>query len=60
MQFCIKNVPSISDLCAGQIVLPPSPHGQPRGQKKNVCDKKGQGTRKKGEISDYLGRGKEK
>ena len=38
--------------------IPPS--GQPRGQRKNVCDKKGRGTRKKGEISDYIGRGKEK
>ena len=48
-------------LCAGQIVLPPSLPGQPRGQRKNVCDKKrGGGTRKKGEISDYVGRGKEK
>ena len=34
--------------------------GQPRGQKKNVCDKKGRGTRKKGEFGDYIGRGKEK
>ena len=31
------------NLCAGQTVLPPSPTptpGQPRGQRKNVCDKK--------------------
>ena len=26
-------------LCAGQFFLPPSPPGQPRGQRKNVCDK---------------------
>ena len=47
-------------LCAGQIVLPQFPPGQPRGQRKNVCDKKGRGTLKKGEISDYIGRDKEK
>ena len=35
------------------------PKGQARGQRKNVCDKKGRRTRKKGEISDYIGRGKE-
>ena len=38
--------------CAGQIVLPPSPPGQPRGQGKNVFDQKGRGTRKKGDFSD--------
>ena len=27
----------------------------PRGQRKKVCDKKGRGTRKKGQISDYMG-----
>ena len=27
---------------------------------KNVCDQKGRGTRKKGDFSDYIGRGKEK
>ena len=33
-------------LCAGQIVLPPSPPGLLRGQMKNGCDKKGRGTAK--------------
>ena len=52
----------MSKLCAGQIVLlsSPTPLLQPQGQRKNVCDKKGLGTRKKGEISDYIGRSKEK
>ena len=36
----------------------PIPHGQPWGQRKNVCDKKGRGTRKKGDFGDYIGRGK--
>ena len=55
---CHKNT---SALCAGQIVLPPfPPSGQPQGQRKNVCDKKRWGSRKKGEISDYIGQGKEK
>ena len=35
----------------------PIPPGQPRGQRKYACDKKGRGTRKKG---DYIGRGKYK
>ena len=39
---------------------PIPPPGKPRGQRKNACDRKGRGTRKKGEISDYIGRGKEK
>ena len=30
-----------TSLCPGQIGLPPSPLRQPRGQRKNVCDKKG-------------------
>ena len=47
-------------LWAGQIVLPPSPHGQPRGQTENVCDKKGRGTGKKSDYSVYIGRGKGK
>ena len=49
-------------LCAGQIVLPPSPlPGQPRGQKKNVCDKKGRGTGKKRVIRVFReGQGKNK
>ena len=34
--------------------------GQPRGQRKNVCDNEGQGTRKKGDFCEYIGRGKEK
>ena len=34
-------------LCAGQIVLPPSPPGQPRGQRKYARDKKGRGTQKR-------------
>ena len=38
----------------------PIPPGQPRDQRKNACDEKGRGTRKKGEFSDYIGRGKEK
>ena len=37
----------------------PIPPGQPRRQRKNVCNKKGRGTWKKGEISDYIGRGKD-
>ena len=37
--------------------LPP-PTGQPRGQRKYACDKKGRGTRKKGDFGDYVGRGK--
>ena len=48
----------LSLLCAGQIVLPPSPPGQPRGQRKYLCDKKGRGTRKKGDFGDYIGLGK--
>ena len=36
----------------------PIPPGQPRGQRKYVCDKKGRGTRKKGDFGDYIGRGK--
>ena len=36
----------------------PHPPGQPRGQKKHVCDKKGRGTRKKGEFGDYIVWGK--
>ena len=50
----------VPELSAAQIVLPLSPPGQHRGQRKNVCEKKGRGTRKKGEISDYIGRGKKK
>ena len=40
--------------------IPPPLPVQPRDQKKNGCDEKGRGTRKKGEFSDYIGRGKEK
>ena len=36
---------NLCDLCTAQMVLTPSP-GQPGGQKKNVCDKKGRGTGK--------------
>jgi len=43
-----------------KLLCPYSPPGQPRGQRKNVCDEKGRGTRKKGDFSDYIGRGKEK
>ena len=31
---------------------------RPRGQRKYACDKKGRGTRKKGDFGDYIGRGK--
>ena len=37
--------------------LPPGHHG---GQKKNVCDKKGQSTGKKSDYSVYKGRGNAK
>ena len=37
---------------------PIPPPGQPRGQRKYACDKKGRGTRKKGDFGDYIGRGK--
>ena len=37
---------------------PIPPPGQPRGQRKYACDKKGRGTRKKGDFVDYIGRGK--
>ena len=37
---------------------PIPPLGQPRGQRKYVCDQKGRGTRKKGDFGDYIGRGK--
>ena len=36
----------------------PIPPRQPRGQRKYACDKKGRGTRKKGDFGDYIGRGK--
>ena len=36
----------------------PIPPGQPRGQRKYACDKKGRGTRKKGDFGNYIGRGK--
>ena len=36
----------------------PPPPGQPWGQKKYACDKKGRGTRKMGDFGDYIGRGK--
>ena len=39
--------------------IPPLPV-QPRDQKKNGCDEKGRGTRKKGEFSDYIEGGSEK
>ena len=42
--------------CSAPIPLP----GAARGQSKNVCDKKGRGTREKADFSDYIGRGKEK
>ena len=35
-----------------------NPPGQPRGQRKYACEKKGRGTRKKGDFGDYAGRGK--
>ena len=38
----------------------PPPPGQPRGQRKNVCDKKGRGTGKKVDHSVHIGRGKKK
>ena len=38
----------------------PLPPGQARGQKRNVFDKKGRGTRKEGDFSDYIGWGNEK
>ena len=47
-------------LCAGQIVLPPSPPGQARGRRKDLCDKKGRGTGKKSDYRIYIGRGKAK
>ena len=34
------------------------PVGQPRGQRKYACDKKGRGTRGKGDFGDYIERGK--
>ena len=37
---------------------PIPPRGQPRGQRQYACDKKGRGTRKKGDFGDYIGRGK--
>ena len=44
-----------------KLVCPhPSPPGQRRGQTKNEFDKKGLGTRKKGDFCDYTGREKEK
>ena len=42
-----RYILSWTTLCVGQIVLPPSPLRQPRGQRKNVCDKYGRGTGKK-------------
>ena len=39
--------------------IPPL-QGQPWGQRKNVCDKKGQGTGKKSDYSVYIGQGKAK
>ena len=51
MQVCICM------LCAGQIVLiPPYHHRAARGQRKNVCNKKGQGT--KNELKKGQGTGK--
>ena len=45
-------------LCAGQIVLPPSPSGSP-GVRENMCViKKGGALEKKGDFGDYIGRGK--
>ena len=35
---------------------PIPPAGQPRGQRKYECDKKGWDTRKKGYFGDYIGR----
>ena len=36
----------------------PIPPGHPWGQRKYACDKKGWGTRKKGDFGDYIGQGK--
>ena len=55
-----QNYRHIPRLCDGQIILSQSRPGQPQDQRKNACDKKGRGTRKKGEISDHIGRGEEK
>ena len=38
-----RNI-AASELCDGQIILTPPSIRQPRGQTKNVCDKKGRGT----------------
>ena len=39
-----------------KLFCPHPPPGQPRGQRKYECDKKGRGTQKKGDFGDYIGR----
>ena len=41
-----------------KLFWPHPPPGQPRGQRKYACDKKGRGTRKIGDLGDYIRRGK--
>ena len=54
-------MPTTRILCAGQIVLPQSPpQGSPGVRGKMSVIKKGGALEKRGEISDYIGRGKEK
>ena len=45
-------------LCAGQIVLPPSPPGSPGVRENMRVIKKGGALEKKGDFGDYIGRGK--
>ena len=47
------HVTQIEVMCQSNCSAPISPApGQPRGQRKNVCDEKGRGTRKKADFSD--------
>ena len=52
------NAINVSIVNFSALLPPPPPPGQPRGQRKFLCDKKGRDTRKKGDFGDYIGRGK--
>ena len=42
------------------VLTQPAPPPVPRGQRENLCDKKGRGTGKKSDYSVYIGQGKAK
>ena len=58
MSILVQGLKDLSQVMRRSNYSAPIPPGQRRGQRKYACDKKGRGTRKKGDFGDYIGRGK--